>query len=49
MKTIFRLKYKLHRFINILFYLIFFILGYLLGQGGEIFEKVFDIIRSMFN
>ena len=46
MKTIFKLKYKLHGFINVLFYLIFFILGYLLGQGGDIFEKIINYFNS---
>ena len=47
MKTIFKLKYKLHRFINILFHLIFFILGYLLGQGGDLFEKIINWFNSI--
>ena len=47
MKTIFKLKYKLHRFINIAFYLIFFILGYLLGQGGVTFEKIINWFNNI--
>lgn len=45
MKNIFKLKYKLHHLINISFYLIFFIAGFIMG-GGSI-EKIFDIISNM--
>lgn len=45
MKSIFRLKGKLHRFINILFYLVFFILGFLLG-GGK-FEKINNLFSDI--
>lgn len=43
MKNIFRLKGKLYHLINLLFYSITFILGYLIG-GGKI-EKISDIIH----
>lgn len=39
----FKAKYKLHRLINMAFYFIFFLVGFLLG-GGRI-EKVFDMFR----
>lgn len=49
MKSVFRIKYKLHHLLNIAFYLIFFILGFLLGGGffGKIenFEKISDIFN----
>lgn len=45
MKNIFRLKFKLHRLVNILFYLIFFGLGFLLGGG--FFDK--EKISGLFN
>ena len=42
----FRLKYKMHRFINILFYFIFFCIGFLIGLGGAKIEKIFDLFSS---
>lgn len=46
MKQIFKLKGKLHKLVNILFYLIFFILGYIIGGGVEI-EKIIDSINNI--
>lgn len=46
MKKIFKLKYLLHRFINIIFYLLFFIVGFMLGGGN--FEKVSNIFNNFF-
>lgn len=43
MKTIFRLKYKLHHLINCLFYIFFFIVGFLVGGGS--LEKIIDYIN----
>ncbi len=47
MKNLFRLKGKLHYLLNCAFYLIFFIIGFLLG-GGKI-EKISDIFNNFFN
>lgn len=44
MKNVFKLKYKLHHLINIAFYLLFFIIGFILGGGG--FEKIPDIFNK---
>lgn len=44
MRSLFRLKYKLHRLLNMLFYLIFFAIGFMLG-GGNI-EKIIDIFNN---
>lgn len=35
-----RLKYKAHRFVNLIFYFIVFVLGFMLG-GGRI-EEIFN-------
>lgn len=43
MKSVFRIKYKLHHLVNIAFYILFFIAGFLLGGGG--FEKISDIFN----
>lgn len=32
--SIFRLKFKLHRLLNVLFYLFFFALGFIVGGGN---------------
>lgn len=42
----FTIKRKLHIFINYLFYLLFFLVGFLLG-GGNI-EKITDYINILF-
>ena len=42
----FKLKYKLHSFINKIFYFITFGIGYFLG-GGKI-EKIKEIFNSLF-
>lgn len=41
-----RLKYKMHKIINLLFYLIMFMLGFILG-GGKI-ENIKEIINNWF-
>lgn len=46
MKQLFKLKYKLHKFVNIIFYLLIFLLGYV---GGANSEKIFDIINDFFS
>lgn len=43
MNEIFKIKRKLHYFINYAFYFLFFAVGYLLG-GGSI-EKIFDFFN----
>lgn len=45
MKSLFRLKGKLHYLLNCLFYVLFFIVGFLLG-GGHI-EKITDYINIL--
>lgn len=46
MNNIFKIKYKLHHLINVAFYLLFFIAGFLIG-GGKI-EKISDMF-NIFN
>lgn len=41
-----KVKYKMHRFVNILFYGVVFIGGFLVGygfKGGDIIEKLKEI------
>lgn len=45
MYNIFNLKRKLHYLINMVFYLLFFILGFLIG-GGKI-EKISDFFNNI--
>lgn len=47
MNSIFRIKSKIHKFVNIAFYLIFFIIGFLVGGGN--FEKISTIINNFIN
>lgn len=47
MKDLFKLKFLLHRFINYLFYFLFFIVGFLVGGGS--FEKISDIFNNFFS
>lgn len=46
MKEIFKIKRKLHYFINMAFYLLFFLAGFLIG-GGK-FEKISDFFNNIF-
>lgn len=48
MNGILKTKYKLHRFINIAFYLIFFIIGYFVGNGFNL-ENIKNIISNFFS
>ncbi len=48
MKNFFRMKYKMHRLINILFYLIAFGLGFLLGGGLLDHEKITNFFNNIF-
>lgn len=48
MKSVFKLKFKLHRLVNILFYLIFFGLGFLLGGGLLDHEKITSLFNNFF-
>lgn len=44
-------KYKMHRFVNLLFYGIVWVSGYLVGiglKGGDFFEKIKDFFASNF-
>ena len=41
-----KIKYKLHKLVNILFYFLIFIFGFLIGLGGGKIEKIFDIFRN---
>ena len=45
MNSIFKLKYKLHHLINILFYFVFFAIGFIMG-GGTI-EKIISTFNSI--
>lgn len=45
--NIFKLKRQAHRLVNISFYFLFFMAGFVLG-GGTI-EKVYSIFSSIFN
>lgn len=47
MNEILRTKYKIHRFINLAYYFIFFIVGFLIG-GGKI-EKISYFFNNIFN
>ena len=43
-------KYKIHKFINLLFYGIFWFSGFLVGigfKGGDFFEKIKTFIDSI--
>lgn len=45
-------KYKMHKLVNMLFYGIFWISGYLVGvgvKGGGGLEKLKDIFTNIFN
>jgi hypothetical protein len=44
MNQMFRLKSKLHRLINMAFYIVFFIAGFIAGGGS--FEKISTIISN---
>ena len=44
MNNVFKLKRKMHRLVNILFYCFFFAAGFLLGGGT--FEKVINIFNN---
>lgn len=44
MNNIFRFKRKLHKLVNMFFYLLFFIVGFLLGGGS--LEKIIDYIGN---
>lgn len=46
MKSIFKLKFKLHRLVNVLFYLLFFALGFFLGGGGNL-EKIINFFNNI--
>lgn len=41
-----QVKYKMHKFVNLIFYFIVFALGFILG-GGK-FENVKEIFSSIF-
>ena len=43
----FKLKYNLHRIVNIIFDGLFFLLGFLLG-GGYNYEKFKEVFLSLF-
>lgn len=43
----FKLKYNLHRLVNIIFYGLVFLLGFLVG-GGFNYEKFKEIFLSLF-
>lgn len=46
----FKVKYKMHKFVNLLFYFIFWVSGFLVGyglKGGNLFEKIKVFINSI--
>ena len=43
----FKLKYKMHRFVNIIFYVLVFLLGFLVG-GGYNYEFLKEVFSSFF-
>lgn len=43
----FKLKYKMHRFVNIIFYGLIFLLGFLVG-GGYNYEYFKEVFSSFF-
>lgn len=47
MKRLIRIKYKIHHLIDVIFYLLFFIGGYLVGQGGVTIEKIINWINNI--
>jgi hypothetical protein len=47
MNQVFRAKAKMHKFINMAFYFVFFFIGFLVG-GGKI-EKISSIFNYFFN
>lgn len=46
MNNVIKVKYKLHRFVNLAFYFVFFLIGFLIGGGS--LEKVIHIFTSIF-
>lgn len=42
----FRLKYKMHKLVNNIFYFLVFALGFIIGGGN--FEKIKEIFNSIF-
>lgn len=45
----FKLKYKMHRFVNLIFYFIVFVLGFICGIGGGKIEQINEIFNRLFN
>lgn len=50
MNNIFKLKYLSHKFINRLFYVITFIIGFITGLlfNGNFYTKIIEIVRRCF-
>lgn len=44
----FKLKYKIHRLVNLIFYFIVFVFGFICGIGGGKIEKIKEIFNSLF-
>ena len=47
MNNIFSIKSKIHRFINLMFYGLFFIAGYLIGSGFN-FNNLLNYLKNIF-
>ena len=47
MNSVLSAKYKMHKFINLAFYFVFFIAGYLLGNGFN-FSNIKDVFINFF-
>ena len=43
----FKLKFKMHKLVNIIFYFIIFVIGFLFGIGGKYIEEIFDLFNSL--
>lgn len=46
MNELFSLKYKMHKLVNIIFYLILIVIGYI---GGAYFEKIYNFFINFFS
>lgn len=46
----FKLKYKMHRFVNLIFYFVIWLSGFLVGFGmkGVNYENIQEIFSSLF-
>lgn len=45
----FKLKYKMHRLVNLIFYFIIFAFGFICGIGGGQIEQIKEIFMRLFD